>query len=205
MYSRPLTSKIFEPWPRFTTKAASSAQREVPSTPPGRRWRARSRSLVSSADRVLVESAMVDLVSVRGRCKRREAHYPPRPVTLSRRATVYRHERGALRHRLPSGVPRPLWRAVRGGGGARLRVDRGGRLPVGVPRTLRSPHRGRPPHAAEPPRPPRHQSAHAAPRGDGQRDLERGRAGRWPRSARARLGRQRDLHHRGAPPPPPRP
>src|SRR5215831_15736030 len=141
---------------------------------------------------------MVDLVSVRGRCKRREAHYPPRPVTLSRRATVYRHERGALRHRLPSGVPRPLWRAVRGGGGARLRVDRGGRLPVGVPRTLRSPHRGRPPHAAEPPRPPRHQSAHAAPRGDGQRDLERGRAFRWPRSARARLGRQRDLHHRGA-------
>src|SRR6266567_5142516 len=64
MYSRPLTSQIFEPLPFLTTKAASAAYLYVPSTPPGRRLLARASRSVSRADRALVGSDMAYLACI---------------------------------------------------------------------------------------------------------------------------------------------
>src|SRR5262245_11287109 len=61
MYWRPLTSQIFEPRPRLTTKARSSGKRDEPSTPPGMRSVARSSNRRSSGIRFRDVSLMIHL------------------------------------------------------------------------------------------------------------------------------------------------
>src|SRR6266496_65418 len=59
MYSRPLTSQIFDPRPRLTTNARFSGNRAPPSMPPGSHRLAWSSNAVSSFDRPVVAGVTV--------------------------------------------------------------------------------------------------------------------------------------------------